>query len=436
MRLASKHPTVPLLLILAACGAQDDSADVSAGGDPSAPAGDRAGPAPVAPPTESDGASSPDSGEGTGGQEPAPGQLTAGDWDDNLNFEFFRRYLASFRSAYPWVPLLEVEERLLVRVVDDRGRPVPGAEVEIAQGGQRLLVAEAPTDGRLAFLPAVDGATSGAFEVTVRAGGETQTATAAESASELVVTLPGASVEGPTQADIAFVVDVTGSMGDELEYLKAEARYISEAISALHPEIDLRYGLIVYRDQGDEFVTRTFDFQGLEGFRGALLQQTSGGGGDYPEAMHLAMEAMGQLSWRGGPTTARVAFLLADAPPHREHFERFLRSAIGARATGIRIFPVAASGVGDEAEAGMRIAAMATGARYLFLTDDSGIGLPHAEPTIPCYQVQRLIDLMIRAIRSQIEGRWLPADPAQVIRTRGSVQDGVCTDEDGETYRL
>ena len=40
----------------------------------------------------------------------------------------------------------------------------------------------------------------------------------------------------------------------------------------------------------------------------------------------------------------------------------------------------------------MRAMAAATQSRYLFLTDDSGIGNPHAPPAIDCYRVTKLAD--------------------------------------------
>ena len=42
----------------------------------------------------------------------------------------------------------------------------------------------------------------------------------------------------------------------------------------------------------------------------------------------------------------------------------------------------------------MRQAALVTNGRYLFLTDDSGVGLSHAEPNIACYRVTSLKSLL------------------------------------------
>ena len=64
----------------------------------------------------------------------------------------------------------------------------------------------------------------------------------------------------------------------------------------------------------------------------------------------------------------------------------------------------------------MRAEALLTGARYLFLTDDSGVGHAHAEPHIPYYDVQRLDSLMVRMVAMEVSGR--PMEDQIVRRVR------------------
>ena len=56
------------------------------------------------------------------------------------------------------------------------------------------------------------------------------------------------------------MIDTTGSMGDEIDYLKVEVRDIAARIAADFPNVAQRWALIVYRDDGDEYVVRSFDF--------------------------------------------------------------------------------------------------------------------------------------------------------------------------------
>ena len=139
-------------------------------------------------------------------------------------------------------------------------------------------------------------------------------------------------------------------MGDELEYLKVEIDSIAARIKRLFPDVDQRFALILYRDNRDEYVTRTFDFTGsISDFRSQLAKQQASGGGDYPEAMQEALRQANELSWRDG-SAARVAFLVGDAPPHAQHFDQTLESVMQLRRKEVTLFPIAASGVRREAE--------------------------------------------------------------------------------------
>ena len=194
---------------------------------------------------------------------------------------------------------------------------------------------------------------------------------------------------------------------------------------------------MLYRDQGDAYVVRSYDFTADgETFRQRLAAQSADGGGDLPEAMEKGLGAIHQLAWRTG-NTARLTFLVADAPSHGENHAKFLAEVRRARLAGIKLYPVAASGVTDAAEYQLRLAAQLTLGRYIFLTDDSGIGNTHALPHIPCYQVQLLSKLLARAIGSELQGRRLPASGTDVVRTVGSPnQEGACTQSDGTVTHL
>src|SRR5205814_1930876 len=126
-----------------------------------------------------------------------------------------------------------------------------------------------------------------------------------------------------------------------------------------------------------------------------------------------------QLRWKDDPDTARLLFLIADAPPHAQHMNRTLAHANTLRKKGVAIYPIACSGYDEACEFVMRSCALITGSRFLFLTDDSGVGGSHAEPTIPYYQVERLEKLMIRTIASELSGQVVPANPADILRTVG-----------------
>jgi hypothetical protein len=334
------------------------------------------------------------------------GTLTAGSFDDNLNPWVFDKFVNQVRNHPDLSQLASAfaGPRTVLRVQDAQGRPLANAKVEI--DGKQMLTR---SDGRVVWVQGRDSGNQGQGKATISHGNSRKVVSIKDQIDQLV-TLTDAQGTLPTKLDIALVIDATGSMGDELEYLKVEIRDIAEAINRHFPNVDQRFALIVYRDHGDQYLTRVFDFTGdLDSFQRDLSAQTASGGGDYPEAMDVAMHAAAKLSWRKGDT-ARVTFLVADAPPHSNKMDNTLDAVDSLRSKGVAVYPVASSGVAGEAEFVMRATAMLTGAQYLFLTDDSGVGNPHAEPHIPCYTVEQLAPLMVRAVRSELSGRRVEAE--------------------------
>lgn len=233
--------------------------------------------------------------------------------------------------------------------------------------------------------------------------------------------------------DVALVIDTTSSMSDELRYLQSEFDALSSAIEAAYPGAEQRWALVVYRDDGDEYLTRSFDFEGAPSFRQQLAQQHADGGGDYPEAADAALEAMNQLAWRTDASTARLAFWVGDAPHHIEQTEA-LAAAVGvAGAQDVHIYPVASSGVDELTEYSMRATAQLTRGRYLFLTDDSGVGGAHKEPTIPCYFVTRLDDAILRMVDIEMTGAYRVPAAEDIVRAGGDPSDGACVLASGQT---
>lgn len=210
---------------------------------------------------------------------------------------------------------------------------------------------------------------------------------------------PGHSAPGVLE--IGFVLDTTGSMGDELQYLKAEIRSIAEEISREYPGVAQRYALVAYRDHSDEYIVRSHDFEQLDAFVDHLGAERANGGGDFPEAMEEAMTAAGGLQWSRGDA-ARMIFLVADAPPHGYGFGEYAKATGALARQEVSVYPVASSGVDPLCEYLMRWAARTTGGKYLFLTDHSGIGNAHAAPTVDQYEMKALRAHMLDVIRDEL----------------------------------
>ena len=352
------------------------------------------------------------------------GILTAGSFDDNLEPAVFRSFVTGRgqRQDLGDLPGKLNGQRLLVLVKDGAGKPLGGARVKLAAGPEGGVEIVTRADGRAVFMLSFDQLPAGAAltaTVTPADGSGVVTESIGAGLPRWEITLAKARAQLPKLLDLAFVVDTTGSMGDELTHLKAEVKGISAAIQKKFPEVQQRFALVLYRDEGDEYVTRAFDFtSSLDDFHKKLAAQTAAGGGDYPEAMHKGLEEANQLRWRDADV-ARVLFLIADAPPHGQHINCAMSAVNRLRQRGVGIYPVACSGYDDACEFVMRSSALLTGGRFLFLTDDSGVGNSHAEPKIPYYQVERLERLMARMIAGELTGRTVEPAPADILRTVG-----------------
>jgi hypothetical protein len=360
--------------------------------------------------------------------------LTAGAWDDNLNFDFYLKYLQRTEAQPPrGLPLIPRADRMSIQVIDADGKPVTGADVTVFTSGGKTWKSITGADGRVLYFPRWAGVgAQDSLRVMASFGAEHGMAETTPGARSLAVGLRGQLASPPAGLDLAFVIDTTGSMGDEIRYLQVEFDNIVADIARLFPNVSRRYALVVYKDDGDPYVERSFDFTpDAAQFRTTLSQQSAGGGGDYPEASDRALLAANRLAWRPG-ATARVLFWVADAPHHAGKEGALISAFAGAVGKGIHIYPVAASGTDDLAEFSMRTGAEVTGGRYIFLTDDSGVGGAHKEPRIPCYFVTSLQASMRRMLQTELTGVYVEPAREEIIRTGGDPQNRMCKTSGGD----
>ena len=366
-------------------------------------------------------------------QPPAQsGLLTAGDYDDLLNAQLYRDYASDFLQNQRGnldLPDIDVMDAITIKVTDRNGEPLRGATVALTTKGQAMFALKTSSAGTVRLFPEFDALPQD-LRVSITGRGAmvhqmSYDELMSRSEAGPVTVRLGEPNHAASEFDLMLVIDTTGSMGDELRYLQAELKDIVASIEDAHPGLDTRIGLTLYRDVGDQYVVRKFDFtSNIEELQANLAAQRASGGGNYPEAMDQALEvAMGQ-SWRDDSVKAMM--LVADAPPRDENIGKAWDQAILARPRGIHIVPVAASGVGPKAEYIMRAMAAVTQSRYIFLTDDSGIGNPHAEPDVDCYVVTRLDTMVKRVLSSLITGERSEPTEAEIIRSVGNYNAGVC----------
>lgn len=344
------------------------------------------------------------------------GPLRAGSVDDNDDFDRFLAYLDRIRSAGIPLRTFDPSGRVVVRVVGSSGLPVAGAEVTVTAAGAEVARLRTTADGSTRFHPLAHGVDAAIDELGFTAGDASATAVPGGTVA-LTVSDPG-GVEPPAALDVLFLLDATGSMGDEIGQLKVSIDSIAERVDQLEAAPDVRFAMTLYRDLGDAFVTATHDFTSdVDAFRAALADVQADGGGDYPEALDEGLaEALALPAWRDPATTVQLVFLVADAPPQigRQVEVPYPDSIREAIARGVKIFPVASSESDDQAEAVFRQLAQATGARFVFLAYGAAGAATGASTDIDRtdYEELALDDLIVRLIAEELAA--LNGDPSQV----------------------
>lgn len=153
----------------------------------------------------------------------------------------------------------------------------------------------------------------------------------------LFSTLPGT----PAYADLdaVFVLDTTGSMSAEIREVQERVWELAGSLSKARAGERIRFGIVAYRDRGDDYVTRISPLtEDVETSHRFLSSLTAGGGGDGPESVVAALAAaLEKQSWDPSPETDRQIFLVGDAPPHLDYSGEPTPEAIIERARGRRI---------------------------------------------------------------------------------------------------
>lgn len=340
--------------------------------------------------------------------------LTAASVGDHDRFGNYLSYLQR-HSHERHATGINLDRRIRVRVLDAKGNPINDAGVAVALPNQTIVHGRTHADGRWAFFPSFSapGAT-GSASLSISVGRQVAQATVTiprrGDGQQVTVQLPAAQAIAPRVIDLGFVIDVTGSMGDELRYVNREIADIVRRVKGTVANTTVRVGAVFYRDRTDaqrlQMIRFTTD---VVGFGRAMQRVHASGGGDYPEDMNAGLElGLRGLRWSTG-NAVRVMVLLADAPP--KHYAdatfRYNHAMIDAAKRGIRILPVAASGANRTVEYLFRAMGAFTSTPYTYLTDDSGVGGKHMEADTDRVGVERFNDLLTRLVISDLRGQGM-----------------------------
>ena len=319
------------------------------------------------------------------------GKLTAGEVNDFAKWYLWPKILDGSHAQFIADWRLEPRQRYTIQVMNKAGFPVVNYPVSLTDG-----------NGNTLFQTVTDNTGKAELWGNLITG---QPSMVRVPEKTIIIDEP---CEAPEDVDVCFVFDATGSMADELHYLQAEMKDVIQRAKEATGGLNIRTGAVVYRDHGDEYISRisrlTEDITTTQAF---IDKQYASGGGDYPEAVPEAlMAALNSAGWNDN-ARARIAFLILDAPCHKDSATLALlhEQILNAAALGVRIVPVVCSGIDQSAEYLMRAIALATNGTSFFLTDDSGIGHTHLKPTTDSLKVEHLNDMLVRTI---VEFSYMP----------------------------
>jgi len=328
-----------------------------------------------------------------------PGILTAGEWNDLDHWDFWNNLLNNqeyYDDVNKWN--LKQIKRYSFVVADENDSLVANAEISLLSDGVVVWKTKTDNKGKATLWSDMD---LDGLTALVKFGDVEELVNAVAYDQGINEVYLDKIIENKKIIDIYFAVDATGSMGDEINYLKAELNDVIKRIKQNNPLLEMRFGSVFYRDEGDEYVTRPFNFTSDEtSLISFISDQSADGGGDFPEAVHAALDvAITQNTWNDD-ASARILFLLLDAPPHytQEVVTSLELNLTKAAEKGIKIVPITASGIDKATEYLMRSFAILTNGTYVFITDDSGVGNDHLEPTIGDFEVEKLNDLLVRLV--------------------------------------
>lgn len=362
--------------------------------------------------------------------------LRAGGVDDNVRFADYLTYVQQFASLGLTAHPFDVSNRRSFTVTNGSGAPVLGADIVIAgPGGKTAAEMRTYADGRALWFPSKDA--SGPFTAHVSDGSAVSDVPLPLTTRDYHVTLRAPTTASSMPVDIEFVVDATGSMGDEIAALKASLSDISARIDSLPAKPDVRFALTIYRDRVDSFLTRTWNFSSdLSNFQQEIAGVSAAGGGDYPEDVQQGLyDGLHKPDWRG-PGTVKLMFLIGDAPPHLDYQNDpdYITTAQQAAADGVKIETLAGSGLDDLGEYVWRQLSELTLGQFLFLTYGPNGGPGDATTHhVTGYTPMNLDDLVVSLVSQELQatgsgsqgpGAQLPGSQGPGSQTPGSQAPG------------
>lgn len=280
--------------------------------------------------------------------QPEVGMLTAGEWHDHENWGFFSNLVNNGTIAFPSFGI-DPTQRIAVTVKNAEDTALPNAKVSLHTGDGAVIwnavtdkngvayVFDTGNSGASIDVVTPDGMTGSTVPGVLQSDSQGGAVLVSDRAAEVVIEAAPVLYQN---TQIMFIVDTTGSMGDEMLFLQSDFSAIAEETN----DGRTSYAVSFYKDEEDEYVTRTASgfTSDVGAIRSQLNAESASGGGDEPEAVAEALSDAFHLDgW--ADESVKIAFLIYDAPPHAGK-ETMLQDAIAAATEkGIHLIPVVSS---------------------------------------------------------------------------------------------
>ena len=306
--------------------------------------------------------------------EPSESGLKAGYSDDNKQFNYFINFLEKYKNQVESYYPINVKERIIIKVIDDNKKPINNAIVSIYNTeNKKIEEGKTLSDGSYMFFPSEYDNKYKEFKVRIDYQNQKKEITISREGKRIneVVIIDKRETSSEIPLDIVFVLDTTGSMGEEIERLKTTIEIINLNITSFKPKPRVRFGMVLYKDRGDEYVTRIIPLtESLDEFKKELDMITAEGGGDTPEDLQEALkDLINSMKWNN--KGIKLGFIITDAPPHLDYKDQkytYVNAVKDAKKMGIKIFSVGTGGLDITGEYILRQISQYTLGKYIFLT--------------------------------------------------------------------
>ena len=337
------------------------------------------------------------------------GILTAGEFNDLGNFELWNDLTENELNSQKNAWKFQYKHRYSVLVKSKFGCPLVNIPVSLISNEKPIWVAKTDSKG-LAQLWLMDSTLTN-LKVEVGQANSTENIENPKRFEDgiNIISLNETNDENQ-EIDVVFAVDATGSMDDEIAFLKDDLLDVVMTIENGNNNVNLHLGSVFYQcyGSGNDYVTSSSDLTANISKTIEFIQtKKANGGGD--EVVQIALDsAVNNMNWRS-TASAKLLFILLDEPPSLSDStsQKLQRVYEQAAKKGIKIIPCISSNSGyyqnRSLEYLMRNAAIATNGTLIFLTDDSGVGNSHTIPFKVEYEVETFKDILVRIINQSIE---------------------------------